>query len=65
MPFMPPGVVAEGISPGPEITRTLCPAFESRSGTWRFHSPVYLDSTLSKSIRNTVIVGNDWCFRYD
>jgi len=28
-----PGVVAGGISPGPEITRTLCPAFESRLGT--------------------------------
>jgi hypothetical protein len=55
-----PGVVAGGISPGPEITRTLCPAFRKRLGTWDFHCPVYLVSTLSKSIRKILAISVPW-----
>jgi len=32
-----PGVVALGMSVGPDIMLTLCPAFRRSLGTWAFH----------------------------
>jgi len=56
-----PGVVLLGMSVGPEIIVTSCPAFFSKLGTCDFHWAVYLVSTDSKSTTKILAIFRN-CF---